>query len=218
MLSTETLHFLTELKQNNNREWFNANKPRYEAVKKEFEKFIHLMINKISNFDNQVAGLLPKNCIFRIYRDIRFSHDKTPYKPNLGAFMAKGGRKSNYAGYYLHIEANGSFLAGGLYNPPSDVLREVRTEIMHRTNEFKEIINNQNFKKYFEEIKGDKLKLAPKGFPKDFDEIELLKFKSYTVIHNLTNEQVVKNDFADYATQVFREMYRLNGFFNRIIE
>lgn len=218
MLSTQTLHFLSELKHNNNREWFHENKPRYEEAKKEFEGFIDLMINKISNFDNQVAGLLPKNCIFRIYRDIRFSRDKTPYKPNFGGFMAKGGRKSIYAGYYIHIEDNGSFLAGGLYNPPSAALKEVRNEIMNRTNEFKEIINTKNFKKYFEEIKGDKLKLAPKGFPKDFDDIELLKFKSYIVIHNINNEQVVKSDFPDYATKIFQEMYPLNSFFNQILE
>ena len=156
--------------------------------------------------------------MFRIFRDVRFSKDKTPYKPNFGGYIARGGRKSPFAGYYLHVENGDSFLAGGIYMPQSAVLKEVREEILEETDKFKKIISDKNFKKYFEEIWGEKLKSAPRGFPKDFPDIELLKYKGYNMVHKIDTKEVAKNGFTNYAIQIFKEMYPFNSFINRAIE
>ncbi len=149
MLSKNLLHFLSDLKKNNHKEWFHENKPRYQLVKKEFEQFIAHVIADISQFDASVKNLEPKHCIFRINRDIRFSNDKSPYKSNFGGFIVPGGRNAGHAGYYIHIEPENCFLAGGIYMPPPDRLKAVRTEIYENTDSFKKILNDKNFKKAF---------------------------------------------------------------------
>ena len=123
------LAFLNELAENNNREWFQANKPRYEEAKKEFENFVGQLIGEISKFDPQIKTVEAKNCLFRIYNDIRFAKNKAPYKTNFGASIAKGGKNGGYAGYYLHIENGASFVAGGVYMPQADKLKLIRKEI-----------------------------------------------------------------------------------------
>lgn len=217
MISQNILQFLKDLRVNNNREWFVKNKKSYDLARREFELLTGVLITEIGKFDKDIQTLLPKDCIFRIFRDIRFSNDKTPYKTNFGAYMSKGGRKGSYAGYYLHIEPTGSFLAGGIYMPPSPVLRAIRNDIYNNIDEFNEILSDEKFRKYFGEIWGDKLTGPPHGFSKDFQYIELLKYKDYNVGHQLNQKQLTENDFVTYAAEVYKAMVPFNRFLNNAI-
>lgn len=212
------LDFLNRLKQNNNREWFAENKDQFNEAKLEMESFVSALIEKIGGFDKSIAGLETKKAMFRIYRDIRFSKDKTPYKTTMGSYIAPEGRKSINAAYYLHIEPSASMLAGGLYRPASDNLFKVRQEIVYNYTEFIKLIENKEFKSKFGEINGDKLKRPPKGFDADFEGIEFLKFKDYTVFHPVSDELVKSDGFEDYAIEVFKSMKPLNDFLNRALD
>jgi len=218
MIPADLLNFLKELKDNNHKPWFDENRERYQNLRKEMVRLIQELIPQIAQFDPSILPLEPKDCIFRINRDIRFSNDKTPYKTNMGAYMARGGRKSPYGGYYLHIEPGGSFLAGGIYQPSSAVLKEVRSEIYYDVEKFKSIILDKTFKTYFKEIWSEKLKSAPRGFPSDWPDIELLKYKHYTVIHDLQDNKIIQKDFPDFAIKVFKVLQPFNTYFNRVIE
>jgi len=218
MIPADLLNFLKELKDNNHKPWFDENRERYQNLRKEMVRLIQELIPQIAQFDPSILPLEPKDCIFRINRDIRFSNDKTPYKTNMGAYMARGGKKSPYGGYYLHIEPGGSFLAGGIYQPSSAVLKEVRSEIYYDVEKFKSIILDKTFKTYFKEIWSEKLKSAPRGFPSDWPDIELLKFKHYTVIHELQDDKIIQKDFPDFAIKVFKVLQPFNTYFNRVIE
>ena len=213
------LDFLIALKHNNNRDWFHENKSLYEAARSEFESIVNHLIPDISNFDKSIGLLTAKECVFRIYRDIRFSKDKIPYKSHFGAFIAPGGRKSVKAGYYLHLEDGMSVLGGGIYRPPSDILKALRQEIYYNFDEFSSIINAKDFNKYFKEINDDdKLKKPPKDFPPDFKGIDLLKNKSYTIIHHLSNENVLGSHFGGYILEIFSAMFPFNAFLTRGME
>ena len=215
MISKNVFDFLKELEQNNEREWFNKNKHLYTIAYQEMIQFIDSLIQKMAEFDPNLKGLEAKKSIFRIYRDVRFSHDKSPFKLNFGGFMVKGGRTSGKAGYYLHIENNNSFIAGGIYMPPAPFLKSVRQEIYYHADEFKSIIQNEECVKYFKEISGEKLVRPPKGFPPDFPDIELLKYKSYGFIHPVSNDQCLKADFEQYVLKLFRLMQPMISFLNR---
>jgi uncharacterized protein (TIGR02453 family) len=129
------LTFLKDLEQNNNREWFNDNKKRYEESRDKVIFLTELMINEIGKFDSQVRGLSPKECVFRIFRDVRFSKDKRPYKTNFGSFICKGGRKSMNPGYYFHIQPGNSFIGGGIYMPPAVPLKAIRNFMAENADE-----------------------------------------------------------------------------------
>jgi uncharacterized protein (TIGR02453 family) len=212
------LEFLRALKDSNNREWFQANKPVYERAKQEFESFINEMIPGIRSFDPSIDMITAKDCTFRIYRDVRFSGDKSPYKPNMGAYVARGGKNSTLAGYYVHVEPGMSFLAGGIYMPPAETLKKIREEIFYRTGDFKKIINHPNFTRYFKAFdESDKLKKPPKGYSEDFPDIQLLKYKSYAVMHPVADELLLNDNYVDYACGCFQNLFPLNQFFNDIL-
>jgi len=211
------LEFLEELKKNNNREWFAENRNLYDNAKKEVESSIGRVIPGIYSFDPDIGTLSAKQCIFRIFRDVRFSKDKSPYKTNFGGFMGKGGRKGGYAGYYIHLEPGKSFLGGGIYMPQSDVLKKVRQEIFYNVAEFKKIINKKSFTSSFSFMESDKLIRPPKDFPADFPDIELLKNKSFVVLHEMANDQIINKNFEGHVKDVFKEMYDFNHFINRAI-
>lgn len=218
MLNKSVFDFLFELRENNNREWFHANKKKYEAAKKDFQLFVELSIEQIKTFDPSVSGLNAKDCLFRIFRDVRFSEDKRPYKTNFGAFIAKNGRKSRYGGYYIHIEPEQCFLGGGCYMPASNVLKAIRTEIFHHPEEFKGIVENTEFQKHFPELYGDKLKTAPRGFPKDFEHIDLLNYKHYAVSKMIDDPIVHSDQFVREIDNAFKALYPLNRFLNEIVQ
>ena len=178
MIAKETMTFLKSLGKNNNRDWLQAHKPDFEAAKADFESCVSDLIGRISKFDPTVGGLLAESCIFRIYRDIRFSKDKKPYKSNFGAYISPGGRKSLSPGYYLHIEPGHSFLAVGKHNPDSGELLRIRRAIVADTSGYIKIVNAKAFNKCFGEIHGERLKSVPRGFPADHKAAEHLKLKS----------------------------------------
>ena len=217
-MKKSTLQFLHLLKENNNRDWFNENKSLYEDAKLDFEHLVDTLIPLIQNIDPRIVNLTSKQTTFRIYRDIRFSKDKTPYKPYFGSYIAPGGRKSIYCGYYLHIGPGESMLAGGAYHPQGLQLKKLRSEIYYNLNEYESIINNHEFRKTFGQVEGDQLKRPPKDFPADFPDIDLLKFKSYTVMHAVDSKVVLNADFEDHVIRTFRELYPLNRFLNRALE
>lgn len=212
------IDFLSDLSKNNNREWFDYHKESYLKAKEEMEELVQEVITKFSEYDPNIADQQAKKCVFRIYRDVRFSKNKDPYKNNMGGFIVPGGKKSGKAGYYLHLEPGNSFIAGGVYMPESASLKKVREEILYNIDGFKKIIEAKSFVKYFGEVKGEKLKRPPKGFPLDFEHMELLKFKSFTVLHPLSDKELAKSDFADKVVEVFKEMISFNQFINTAID
>ena len=217
MISNSIINFLDELKQNNNREWFHENKPKYEKAKKDFEDFVKSFIPMIMEIDKDIGYLEPKDCIFRIFRDVRFSKDKSPYKNNFGSFFVKGGRKSGFGGYYLHIEPNNNFIGGGIHMPPGNVLKAIRTEIYENIDEFKSIISEKKLISYYGNIDADKLKSAPRDFPKDFKDIDLLKFKSYTLGKRIDLELLQSNNFVKELSNAFKILVPFVKFLNRAI-
>jgi len=211
-----TLDFLTAIKCNNNRDWFLANRPSYLDAKDNFESFVQGVIDRIILFDPIIKGLEAKSCVFRINRDIRFSNDKSPYKSHFGAFIVRGGKKNGdkYAGYYFHIEPGASIMAGGAYTPPAPWLSAIREKISDSPEEFMKITGEKDFIKYFKSIDGEKLKTAPKGYPKDHPQIELLKYKSYLVVNEAPDKLVLSKDYMDHVVKTFKAMKPLNDYLN----
>jgi uncharacterized protein (TIGR02453 family) len=162
--------------------------------------------------------MAPKDCIFRIFRDIRFTKDKTPYKSNFGAYIARGGRKSPLAGYYIHFEPGASMLAGGVYLPPPDVLKAIRSEIYNNVEEFKSILNDPKFRRHFTAIEAPRLSRPPKGFPADFPDISLLQYQYYSVGKGESDAAVVKPEYIKEVIDVFRTMVPFNRFLNEAIK
>ncbi|MBI9067169.1 MAG: DUF2461 domain-containing protein [Salinivirgaceae bacterium] len=220
MLHKNVIPFLTDLSNNNNKDWFTANKSRYQEAHKDFTDFIDQLIAKIAETDPLLQGTTAKDCVFRIYRDVRFSKDKTPYKTHFGAHIAVGGRKSKRAGFYLHIDPSGnSFTGGGIHMPEAPILKAIRNEFFQVPEELIEILNNQEYKKYHNGLwEENKLKTAPKGFPKDFEHIDLLRYKSYIAIHNLKINDISAADFISKLIHIHKAMYPLNRLLNTIIE
>ena len=216
MINKTTLEFLAQLSKNNNKEWFDKNRPTYEIAKTNFKEFVDELILNVSKFFPSIKDLLAKDCIFRIYRDVRFSKNKDPYKNNFGAILAPGGKKSLSAGYYFQLQPTASFVAGGMWQPPSPQINAIRQEIDYNANEFKKIISNKKFKEYFGELPNeDKLKSVPKGYDKSHPEIELLKHKSFIVVHNLKDKDVLSRDLIKDITATFKVMHPFNSFLRR---
>jgi len=191
MLAPDTLAFLKRLDKNNNREWFNAHKDQFLAAKENIAALTAYLISQIAKFDPAISGTLPEDCVFRIYRDIRFSKNKSPYKNNLGAYIAPGGRKSMLPGYYFHIQPGQCFIAAGLHMPDSASLLKVRKVIAANTQEFVKILKAKSFKERFGELHGEKLKTMPKGFSADDPAIEFLKMKSLTAHREYKSDKIV---------------------------
>ncbi len=214
----KVLQFLEDLSENNNREWFNKNRSRYEESRDKIVFFIDVLINEIKVFDPSIAGVNPKDCIYRIFRDVRFSKDKRPYKTNFGAFISQGGRKSIYPGYFFHIEATQSFFGGGIYMPEPAILKTVRKFIAENGAEFLEIINEPEFKAVYPELYNHQLKTAPRGFAKNHEFIDLLKYKSYVFVKYSDNKIIKENSFIDDMVQAYRQLYNANVFLREAIE
>ncbi len=209
--------FLIDLKFNNNRPWFNENKDRYLRAKNDFDTFIESLIVQLKKQDKSIDVSAAKECVFRIYRDARFSKNKEPYKTNFGAFISKGGRKSPYAGYYIHFEPDNSFMGGGIYQPTPALLKSIRTQIFENPEEYKGILNQKDFKKQFPVLHGEKLKMAPKGFPKDFADIDLLKNKHFVVSKAIENELWFEGEPVKAILKSYKTQQKLNEFLNRAV-
>ncbi|MBC7390929.1 MAG: DUF2461 domain-containing protein [Opitutaceae bacterium] len=219
MLSN-TLKFIGQLKENNNKTWLEAQKPDLLIAKNEFSEVVDQILKSIVVFDKSVEGLQAKDCIFRIYRDIRFSLDKTPYKNHFGAFFCEGRTQSPGPGYYLHVEpGDKSFIGGGIYMPLSPILQKIRQEIDYNGSKLDKILSEPTFKKYFNGLSGeDKLSRPPKGYFLDNPHIELLKLKSFVTGFNISDEEIVKGDIVKLSENVFKAMYPLQLFLKEAID
>lgn len=220
MLSQETLQFLEDLKANNNRDWFLENKKRYEIVKKDYHKMVSDFLDAMKPLDPALELLEVKNCTFRINRDIRFSKDKTPYKTHMGVWLSSGSKGQNRAGYYVHIEKGGSFIAGGFYAPESEDLKKVRKEIAFFHEDLEEILAEKNFKKTFGDFDRNErslLKNPPRGYEKEHPAIELLKLKSFEASQKFDISEVLEKDFVSKMSKRLIVLKPLNEFINRAL-
>ncbi len=214
MIQQSTFEFLKELKANNNRDWFNDNRKRYEAARDNFSEFIEGLISDIQEMDNFITDVTPKNTIFRIFKDVRFSKDKSPYKTHFGAAISKGGRKSEYSGYYIHVEpGNKTMIASGIWHPQPTVLKSVRNEIAFNLDSYEQIITEKEFKATFGEVEGARLVRPPKGYEKDHPAIEHLKQKDFVVTHQIADKKVCKASFKDYVLDKYKIVKPFSEFF-----
>jgi uncharacterized protein (TIGR02453 family) len=217
-IEKSTLEFLKKLKANNNKDWFDKNRAAYDDARSNFHLFVQQLIAKTAKADPAIGHLEANKCTFRINRDIRFSNDKTPYKTNLAATMSPGGKKSFTAGYYLHIEPGGSFVAGGMWQPEAPLLQAIRQEIDYNAEEFRAIIDKKDFKKHFGKLyDGDKLKTVPKGYDKTHPEIDLLRHRSFLAEHYFTDKEILSDDFLDQVVTMNKGMLPLNVFLRRAV-
>jgi len=209
-----TLDFLLALQANNNKPWFQAHRAEYETARQGFEATIDDFIQEFRSIED-FEDLSAKDCVFRIYRDVRFAKDKSPYKPNMGASIALGGKHSLRAPYYIHIEPPGkSFLAGGAYMPTPDQLAAIRRAINRDPSKLKAAVSSNLFRKYFGSLSGEKLKTPPRGYPADHPEIELLKYKQFITGHNLSDKDVLSPHLVARTVEVFAALKPLLDFLN----
>jgi uncharacterized protein (TIGR02453 family) len=214
------LDFLSQLKAHNHKAWFDAHRAEYDLARRRFEDFIESVIDEfrpVEDFEN----LTPKDCLFRINRDVRFSADKSPYKINFGASLALGGKHSRRTPYYIHLQpGDQSLLAGGLYLPTAEQLGKVRAAIAANSTPLRKVLCAKTFVQYFgvvtDETEG-RLKTAPKGYDRDHPDIDLLQFKQWAVMHPLTDKQVRSPDLLPYTIQVFTALKPLNDWLNSIL-
>lgn len=217
-LMKSTLSFLIDLSNNNNREWFQANRNRFEDAKADFERFVFELIAGISQFDRSIGALEAKDCIFRIYRDVRFSKNKLPYKENFGAFIAPGGRNSSLCGYYIHIQPSSSFASGGLYMAPPPVMKAVRQKMVDDRSEFLSIVQNAEFLKILSFDGVEQAKRTPTGFVFDPELDFYLKLKHITPSCDLSDSDLFQPDFHINVLKTFEVMSPLIKFLNQAIE
>ena len=216
-----TLKFLRELKKNNNKQWFDANRASYEKAKADFEQFIQAVLDIHCKKDPDMAGLVSKKCLFRINRDVRFSKNKAPYKLNLAASMDKGGKKSGLAGCYFHLEPGKSFVGGGLWQPAPETVKKVRQEIDYCFDEFKKIVTAKKFRATFGDLydKEDvKLSKIPHGFEKDNPAGEYLKFKSWMALTDISDSELTSKDIVKKTVRILETIQPFIKFLNRGIE
>jgi uncharacterized protein (TIGR02453 family) len=216
MFSKKSMEFLEEIKANNNRDWFLSQKKRYEEYKKEYHVLIGAFLDEMKPKDANLEILEVKNCTFRINRDIRFSKDKSPYKTHMGIWMNTNEGNGNGPGYYLHIEKEKSFIAGGFYSPENSELKKIRKEIAFFHDDLEAIVNDKTFQKYYDGLdKNNTLKTAPKDFEKDHPAIEFLKLKSFTVSHPISDKELYDADFVKKTSQKLIAIKPLIDFLNR---
>jgi len=215
----DTFRFLKTLAANNDREWFNAHKEEYLAVKKYIEDLTERLLAALCEIEPEASRLSPSDCLYRIYRDTRFSADKTPYKTHIGIFInPPAGKKSERCGYYFHIEPGNCLVAGGAWCPPAPLLKEYRRSIYDNVEEYLEIINDPAFKDKIAIVGEDLLKTVPKDFPKDWEHIDLLKPRSFVVYAPVSDREILSGDVVDTAFSRFRVIKPYNDFLNYTFE
>ena len=219
-MQASTLRFLKDLKKNNNKPWFEKHKDLYLGAKEDIEHLVEQVIEGFGKTDPDIATLQPKDCTYRIYRDVRFSKDKTPYKTNMGAYLNKGGKKNPTAGYYIHFEPGRNMAGGGLWMPMAPELNKVRQEIDYSFAEWKKILGDRAFKKSFADglEKEDILSRPPKGYSDDNPAIEYLKLKSFIVTRPFTDAEVLSKSFSRELSKTFESMKDFVYFLNRALE
>ncbi len=219
MIQPTTLQFLKALKKNNNREWFEKNRPKYESAKQEYLQFVTQVLDGMKLKDKSLLNLEPKQCVFRINRDVRFSKNKDPYKTNFGASFSKGAKKIDCAGYYFHLEPGACFIGGGLWMPMAPELKKLRQEIDYCFKEFKGIVNEKKFKNNYGGLsETDKLVRPPKGYELDNPAIEFLKLKNFVATTEITDAEVLDKNLVKKVIACFESMSPLIHFINKAID
>jgi len=219
MNATIILKFLKDISKNNNREWFEKNKPVYLEAKSSFEDFLEDFHKELIKLDDSLVGLNPRKQGFRIYRDVRFSKDKRPYKTNMGAGFSPNGKMEQEPGYYIHFEpGNKNMIAGGMYMPSPENLAKIRQEIDYNPKGILKILNDKEFKKYFKGLSDwDRVKTAPKGYAKDHPQIELLKNKSFTVSTEFMDAEVKDPKFIKKVAVICKSIKKLNEYLKNAV-
>ncbi len=220
MFNKSVLHFLSQLKKNNTREWMDAHRKEYEKAKSDFYAFTDSMIAEIAKFDAEIGFLKAKDCAFRINRDIRFSKDKSPYKTNMGAYVNRNGKKGGGAGYYFHAEPGNVFMAAGVWMPEPTDLAKIRQEIDYNFPEFKKIISTTAFKKEFPDgiDREDTLMRAPKGYEENNPAIDFLKLKSFIIRKSFSDKDILQPEFLKTICNAYRTARPLMTFIDTALD
>jgi uncharacterized protein (TIGR02453 family) len=209
-MQPSTFDYLKKLAQNNNREWFNEQKPLFTVAREEVVSFVEELLWEMARFDKEIGKVDARKSLFRIYRDTRFSHNKEPYKTNFGANM---GHKN--AGYYLHIQPGKSFLAGGIYMLENDKLKALRKEISGNAEAFRQIMDEASFGRYFGGLSEEgKLKRIPAGFEQDDPMAEYLKLKCFVAVHPIADKALLEKDAPKKLAEIYKALKPLNDFLN----
>lgn len=203
-IQPSSLAFLKLLKENNEREWFNTNKAAFQKEQLLVESFAQHLLDLMNTHD-VIETISGKKSLYRIYRDTRFSNDKTPYKTHWSGSFKRAG-KQRRGGYYFHIESGNSFLAGGFFGPSPQDLKLIRENIAFDAQPLREILIDKTFITSFEHLKGDQLKTTPKGFEADDEAIDLLRYKQFLLVHHFSDKEVLSADFLDNCNQMFKNM------------
>lgn len=210
--------FLQDLAENNHKEWMDAHRARYLRAREFLLSEVADLLHGLIAFEPMLEPLKPKDCVFRQNRDIRFSADKRPYKTNMAAYFAVGGKKSTGPGYYLHVEPGASFLACGIWMPPADVLKRIRQEIDYSGAELDLLLQQPTIRGYFNGLEGEQLKTSPRDYPTDHPYIHYLRHKSFILSKPLTDEQVNNGVYKMLALQAFERAKPFNDFLSRPLE
>ncbi|MCG8328940.1 MAG: DUF2461 domain-containing protein [Chitinophagales bacterium] len=214
-VSSSSLQFLRDLKENNNRPWFNENKSRYQEAQAEMAALAESLIERMNEHD-ELEPVTGKKSLFRIYRDVRFSKDKSPYKTHLSGSLVRA-TKWRRGGYYFHVEPGASFIGGGFWAPNKEDLLRIRQEIAMDAKPLRKIITAPSFIETFDKLEGDQLKTAPKGFDRDHPDIDLLRYKQFLLSSSFTDEEVCSHDFVDKMNAAFQNMRPFFDFMSDVL-
>ncbi len=221
MLDAKTLKFLKDLSKNNNKPWFDEHRKQYEAAKNNFEDFVAEVLGELVKVDPSLSHLTPKDCTFRINRDVRFSKDKSPYKNNMAMYASKGGKKAfDCGGYYLHLQPGQSFFAGGIWMPPAPILKAIRQEIDYNDVAFKKIVTGKAFVSSFGGLNTDGdvlLSRPPKGYEETNPAIEFLKYKSFIASTAVTDGELIAKGAAKTIAGYAKKLFPLITFLNHAV-
>jgi uncharacterized protein (TIGR02453 family) len=211
--------FLAGLAENNRREWFEAHRPEYQDLRDQFTAFVGQVIERTADFDDRVRWKDPRECLFRIYRDVRFSSDKSPYKTTFSAYVSEQSRRGAPPGYYLEVDEKGVLLAAaGIWLPPADVLARLRASLAEHPERFERVLRSRGFRKTFGELQGDRLTRPPRGYTAETPLIEHIKRKSYIVWREADARQVTQDDALAYVVESFRTARPLVEWVRRVLE
>lgn len=199
-----SLDFLSQLKENNNKPWFDAHKPEYLKELNQIETFAGALLQELSKTD-LIETASGKKSVYRIYRDIRFSKDKTPFKTFWGGSFTRATNERR-GGYYFHIEKGNTFVGGGFWGPNAADLKRIRSEFGHDSEPFRTILNSKSFVSTFGTLQGEQLKTAPKGFDTTHEAIDLLRYKQFLVLKRFTDDEVLSPQFLEQALETLKNM------------
>jgi uncharacterized protein (TIGR02453 family) len=219
MLQENTFKFLKTLKKNNNKAWFDTHKESYLAAKMDFENLVEKIIVELGKIDIDISLLKVKDCTFRIYKDVRFSKDKTPYKTNMAAGFNRGGKKVHAPGYYFHLEPGSNFIGGGMWMPSTEELKKVRQEIDYNFKEFNSILSDKKFIKLFGKMEDENaLSRPPQGYNANNPAIEYIKMRSFIVGKEIPDETVLSKNLLKEIMTTFITMKPLIDFLNKALD